>query len=251
MAIVAFALVASGCGGAETPVPDPNTAGAVPTPALNPDGTVIADSAGVTEPLTGGGEDAAPGANEISGADAAIGKLVKVSAITPARFKQAHCDKAIMVLYYQPDAVVDGKLVAEARAAAASVGNIVTLTYTPKDVKAAGDLPSKLGLFETPGLATVGRDGKIRNFWTTYVDRSLIARSLHNASAAKPCKLGSGDVPAAGEALQDAALVASGGTLEDESANPLAGTESGTPAVDAAGSPTGVSIDPLTGAPIA
>lgn len=249
--MLAFALVAAGCGGgADAPV----DAAATPAPAADPNAALAGDpnaAGGVTAPLTNAQPESTPGANDISSADAAVGSTVKVSALTPKAFKKAHCADPIMVVYYQPGATVDEKLLDEANAAAATVKDIEVLTYTPKDVKSAGDLPAKLGLFSTPGLATVGRDGKIENFWTTYVDRALIQLSLRNAEAAKPCKVGSGDVPEAGAALQDAALVASGGKLEDASTDPLAGTQPGTPAVDAAGASAGGTgaVDPLTGLP--
>ena len=252
VAVLAFALVAAGCGGgdaavapvdATTPAPgatDPAAPGAV-TGATDP-----AAAGGVTAPLTSGdagGGEATPGANDISGADAAVGQTVKVTPLTPKKFRDAHCDDAIMVVYYQPDAIVDEKLLQQATNAAADAGDILMLVYTPKDVKAAGDLPAKLGLFSTPGIATVGRDGKIENFWTTYVDHSLIKRSLLNAKAAKPCKVSAGDVPAAGSALQDAALVASGRSLP---ASTTADTGAGT-ADPLTGDPAAASTDPLAG----
>ena len=258
LAVLALALVAAGCGGGDDAAAVDPTAGATPPVDAGVPGATVAGAPtgtpGVTSALTDTPAEDTPGANEIAGADAAVGKTVKVSAITPKAFKKAHCSKPIMVLYYQPDAVVDSKLVKEAEAAAASIKGVVVLKYTPRDVKAAGDLPAKLGLFSTPGLATVGRDGKIENFWVTYVDRALVQLSLRNADAAKPCKVGSGDVPEAGAALADAATVASGGKLEDAPTDPLAGTEPGTPAVDAAGAAAGggtPAVDPLTGAPIA
>lgn len=256
LALVAFALLAAGCGGgdaavADAPPVDPAAAAAPPA------GTTVGDPAGgggVTGALTGG--DEVPGANEISGADAAVGSAVKLSARTPKKFRSAHCAKPIIVVYYQPDSIVDEKLLDEARAAAATVEGSVSLIYTPKEIKAAGDLPAKLGLFATPGVATVGRDGKIENFWTTYVDRSLIQRSLRNAAASRACKVSSADVPAAGSPLEDAALVAGGGKLPTQPAtDPLAAATAGAGgavdpaagAVDPAAGATGV--DPLTGAP--
>jgi hypothetical protein len=246
VAVLAFALLATGCGGDPSELTNTGT----PTTGQDVTGTTVGQEpapTGQTAALQAA--DDTPGANEISSADAAVGKSVKVSATTPKKFRAAHCSEAILVVYYQPDAIVDEKLLQQATDAAADVGDLLMLVYTPKDVKAAGDLPAKLGLFSTPGIATVGRDGKIENFWTSYVDHSLIKRSLLNAKAAKPCGTSSGDVPAAGAALKDATIVASGGKLEDASTNPLAGSTPGTPAVDAAGATTTPGSDLSTGLP--
>jgi hypothetical protein len=252
LAILAFSLLATGCGGAGADAAATDAAaGVTPAAGTDPTATTVGGTGtpSVTGALTDGTDSTGqevPGANEISNSTATVGADVKVSAQTPKKFRKAHCSEAIMVVYYQPDSVVDEKLLQQATDAAASAGDILMLVYTPRDVKAAGDLPAKLGLFSTPGVATVGRDGKIENFWVTYVDHSLIKRSLINAKAAKPCKVGSGDVPAAGAALKDATIVASGGKLEDASTNPLAGSQPGTPAVDAAGAAT---TDPVSGLP--
>lgn len=245
----ALALLAAGCGGGgEAPAVDPAAAtpGTDPNAAVVGNGAVDPSATGVgTTPGTDAGSDE-PGVNEIGGASAAVGSPVKVSAITPKKFKAAHCSKPIIVVFYQPGAVVDEALLDEARAATASVkgAGVVSLVYTPKDNKAFGDLPAKLGLLTTPGVATVSRAGEIENFWTTFVDRALIERSLRNAAAAKPCKVGGEDVPAAGSALSDAALVANGGTITPGTTAAATGQEPGTPAVDAAGAGTTGAIDP-------
>lgn len=232
-----FALLATGCGGdaaAEFPPVDPAAA----TP--DPNAALVTEGGSVTEPLRSSGDEGAPGANEISSADATVGKSVKVSAATPKGFRAAHCSKPIMVVYHQPGSIVDEKLLAEGRAAAASVKGVVSLEYTPRDVKASGDLPAKLGLFATPGVATVGRDGRIENFWTTYVDRALIQRSLRNAAASRPCKVSSGEVPAAGSAIEAATTVANGGAVDAvTSADPASATTPVDPTVDAAGAAAG------------
>jgi hypothetical protein len=241
-ALLALALVTSGCGGAAAADP-----AASATPGASTDGTAIAGTTPAATGTTGAaasGTGAAadvPGANEIANADASAGELLTVSAMTPKKFKQAFCSKPIMVVYYQPGSIVDEKLLAEATAAAGLVkgAGLVTLAYTPKDVKAFGDLGSKLGLFSTPGLATVGRDGRIENFWTSYVDHALIERSLRNAAASHACKVGGDDVPAPGSALADATTVANGGTVKGATSDPLTGTPPGTPAVDAAAANTG------------
>jgi hypothetical protein len=230
--VLALALVAAGCGGEPTAL--------LNTPAEN----AQTPAPGATDGLASDTGEKAPGVNEIQSANAAPGAPVTVSAITPKKFGAAHCAKPIMVVFYQPDSILDSELYGQAKAAASGVDDVVTLAYTPKDVKQFGDLPSKLGLLTTPGIATVGRDGTIENFWTTYVDSALIKRSLQNAERSKPCKLSSNDVPAAGSALADAATVANGGTVKNTATDPLAGTEPGTPAVDAAGA-----IDPVTGLP--
>jgi hypothetical protein len=239
-ALLALAVVVTGCGGA--PTADPAATSAVPS--TDPNATTVGATTPATDPAGAGSTGATndvPGANEIANADASAGELVTVSAMTPKKFKQAFCSSPIMVVYYQPGSIVDEKLLAEATAAAKLVhgSGLVTLAYTPKDVKAFGDLGSKLGLFATPGLATVGRDGRIENFWTSYVDHALIERSLRNAAASHPCKVGGDDVPSPGAALADATTVANGGTVKDTSADPLAGTPPGTPAVNAAAANTG------------
>jgi hypothetical protein len=229
---VLVALIASGCGGTDAP---PATDTATPTPSTDPTSSTVATPAtGTTTPAAGEND---PGVNEIAGSKAKPGAQVTISAITPKQFSAAHCAKPIMVVFYQPGAVVDEALLEEARAAAATVPGAVTFVYTPRDVRRFGDLISKLGLLSTPGVATVGRDGRIENFWVSYVDRALIQRSLRNAAAAHPCKVTADEVPAAGSAFQDAATVASGGTLS-AGTTALDGQPPSTPAVTAAGAET-------------
>lgn len=246
-------MIAAGCGGG-----DEFDAGAVDqnasaTPPVA-DGTgVVAGNQGTGDPAVDGGDvsgigaeggEETPGINEIASANAAPGTAVKLSAITPKKFAKAHCSKPIMVVYYQPKSVVDTKMLAEAKLAASKVKDTVLLVYTPKDVKASGDLPAKLGLFSTPGVATVNRSGAIENFWVSYVDHALLEFSLRNAANAKPCKVDAEDVPAPGSALADAALVASGGTVAGTTTSSEDGTPPNTPAIDAAGA-----VDPVTGQP--
>ena len=226
LAVIALALIASGCGSA-----DPTALMDTPT-----DNATEAGSSGTT--VASKPAEESPSVNEISKADAKPGDTVKVSAITPKKFSKAHCDKSVLVVLYQPASVLDEQLFAEARAAAKGRKHLVTLAYTPSDVKAFGDLPGKLGLLSTPGLAIVDRSGKIESFWTTYVDRALIGYALDRADKAKPCKVGAAEVPAAGSALSDAALVANGGTVANTTTAPLAGSPPGTPAVDAAAATT-------------
>jgi hypothetical protein len=240
--VAALALVAAGCGGddaATTTDPaavpaavpaDPGAADAVPG-AVAADGTTPAASGAAGNP---GATEDIPGANEITNADASAGALVKITAITPKAFAKAHCTKPILVVIYQPDAILDAKLYGEARAADKRVKGVVLLADPPREVKKLGDLPSKLGLLSAPGVAIVGRDGTIENFWTTYVDRALIERSLQNAARSKPCRVSNEEVPAAGSLIADAATVANGGTVTGTTTDPLAGAAPGTPAVDAA-----------------
>jgi hypothetical protein len=237
LAVLAVALLAAGCGGggdavvadeAVTPATDPATGMPVGDPAVPVDPSLAAASAP-------GATDDIPGANEIANADASAGAQVTISSITPKKFSDAHCAKPILVVLYQPESILDGQLYKAAKTAAKSgPKDLVTLAFTPADVKGMGDLPSKLGLLSTPGLATVGRDGTIENFWTSYVDSALIGRSLKNAGASKPCKVATSDVPAAGSALADAATVANGGSVAGTTTDPLTGTPPGTPAVEAA-----------------
>lgn len=227
LAALAAALLLAGCGGDDAAATDPTVAAPAPTttdPATTPGSTV---SDGSTDPTgtgdVGAADEETPGANEIAEADARTGQTVTVSAITPKKFAAAHCRKPILVVFYQPGSDLEKKLLAEARTAARKLGSsagLVTLVYTPGDVKAFGDLPAKLGLLSTPGLATVSRDGTIENFWTTYVDNALILRSLRNAAAGKACSV-DGDSGAdesaeasSGSALADAAIVANGGSVE-------------------------------------
>jgi len=245
--VAAFALVAVGCGGEDpiAPVTTPPPTGTGTAP-----GTTVADGADTaTDPK----DQSVPGANEIAGATAAPGKNVTVTSMTPKAFGKARCVNPVLVVYYQPGSIVDEKLLVEAKAAAAGVEDVVTLAYTPRDVKQAGDLPGKLGLFATPGVATIGRDGKIENFWTTYVDRALIQRSLSNAEKARRCAGGS--VPAAGAAeeaspLENAATVAMGGTIAEPATDPAAttteaaGTAAGTDLSAAASSAAAGTVTP-------
>ncbi|MCW2922874.1 MAG: hypothetical protein JWM98_278 [Thermoleophilia bacterium] len=221
VAVLAFAVLASGCGAAD------------PTALLNT-GDEPATTAPATTPGSTVSDADQPTVNEISKADAKPGDLVKISAITPKKFAKAHCDKSILVVLYQPGADLDDALVAQAKLAAQGRKNLVTMMYTPSQVKQFGDLPSKLGLLSTPGVAIVDRSGRIETFWTSFVDYQLIGYQLDRAATAKPCKVGSEDVPAAGSALSDAAVVAGGGTVKDTTTTPLAGTPPGTPAIDAA-----------------
>lgn len=232
LGVVVLALAAAGCGGSPETLLNTASENAAPAPA--PDAALAANPA----------EDE-PGVNELATADAKVGAPVKVSAITPKKFEKAHCVKPILVVFYQPDSILDSALFGQAKAATKGVDDVVTLAYTPRDVKTFGDLPSKLGLLTTPGIATVGRDGTIENFWTTYVDSALIKRSLQNAERSKPCKVSNDEVPAAGSALVDATTVANGGTVVNTTADPLAGSPPNTPTVDASGP-----IDPATGMPV-
>ena len=233
--MLAIALVAAGCGGSPEELLNTPAENATPAPAT--DTTLAGNAAGTQEQ---------PGVNEIQAADAKSGAPVKVSAITPKKFAKAHCAKPIMVVFYQPESILDAELYGQATAAAKGIDDVVVLPYHPSEVKQFGDLPAKLGLLTTPGVAIVGRDGTIENFWTTYVDSALIHRSLQNAERSKPCKVSADEVPAAGSAFADATTVANGGTVKNTATDPLAGTEPGTPAVDAAGA-----IDPATGMPVA
>lgn len=250
LAVAALALVAAGCGGDDAgagglPV-DSTATGVDPAmTAASPAGTTVANpgtAGGATDPMAAGGADAGeevPGANEISNADAASGTLVKITAITPKEFATAHCAKPILVVMYQPGGILDERLLGAATAGAkrAGIKDLVVLDYNPRDVKAMGDLPSKLGLLSSPGVATVARDGTIGNFWTTYVDEALIEKSLRNADRTRACKVGSDEVPAAGSQLANAAIVASGGTVPATTADPLTGSQ-----------PTAApAADPLTG----
>lgn len=262
LAVLAIALLAAGCGGGdEGAAVDAAALGTDPAAMTGtdpagagtaPDGSLVGQP-GATDPLAAGGEGAGeevPGANEISNADASSGTLVKVTAITPKAFAAAHCSKPILVVMYQPGGILDERLLQSAKAGAKRAGtrDLVVLEYNPRDVKAMGDLPSKLGLLSSPGVATVGRDGTIANFWTTYVDEALIEKSLRNAAASRNCKVSSEDVPAAGSQLADAALVASGGTVTSTTADPMAGSQPGAPALDAA---TAGAVAGGVGAPVA
>jgi hypothetical protein len=232
MLVAAVSVVAAGCGGGE------DLAGTLTsTPSDTAQQQTVADPGAAA--ATG---EETPGINEISGADAAVGSSVTVSSRTPKDFSKAHCTKPIVVLLYQPGAILDKALLTAARTGITSskADDVVFLRYTPSQVKAMGDLPSKLGLLSAPGIAVVGRNGTIENFWTTYVDDALIARSIQNAAATKPCKVSTNDVPAAGtSSLADAATVANGGTVSNTTTDPLAGTPPATPTVDAAGATTG------------
>lgn len=236
--MLAVAVLAAGCGGDDAATVDPAAA----TPAADASGVVAnspaTDATGTEQPGDVGADDATPGLNELANADARTGLAVNVSKITPKKFAKAHCRKPIMVVLYQPGSSLETKLLAEAQTAARKLGgDLVTLVYTPADVKLYGDLPAKLGLLSTPGLATVSRDGTIENFWTTYVDNALILRSLQNAAAAKPCSVSVDDVtnetatkPATTD-LGNAALVARGGKLPADSSGALASSSSTAAAV--------------------
>lgn len=241
IALAAAALVVSGCGGGDAAGTTPTTT--PPSATSDTTGTTVANdpnaNGGVTSSSAGTNSDV-PGVNEIANAKAASGQKIQLSARTPKKFSGAHCAQPIMVVLYQPDSILDAELYSAARTAArrSGVKDLVTIVYSPRDVKKMGDLPAKLGLLATPGIATVARDGTIENFWTSYVDDALIRRSIENAAASRPCKVASADVPAAGSALSDAVTVANGGTVVDTVADPLAGKPPGTPAVDAAAAST-------------
>lgn len=233
--LAVFALLASGCGigGGEEAAPVDTAATAAPlAPATDTAAPGTLSGAAPTAPGAAGAttsNDLPPGANEISTANASAGQAVTISAITPKEFTRAHCRKPILVVLYQPTSILDEALLREAKAAAASVEGTVTLVYTPKQTRKYGDLPSKLGLLSTPGVATVSRSGSIENFWTTFVDRALILKSLQNAAAGKSCKVSNDDAPAPGADLENAASLVSGGSAVGTT-TPAAGV----PTVDAA-----------------
>jgi hypothetical protein len=113
--------------------------------------------------------------------------------------------------------LLDEKLLGQVSAArsAAGVKDLVQLTYEPRQVKKFGDLLAKVGLLSSPGVAVIARDGRIENFWTTYVDTDLVTKSLRNAAKAKRCTALTGaDVAVAPPTnnFSDAATLAGGGT---------------------------------------
>ncbi len=242
--VALVAVVAAGCG-SDDPESLANT--------LTATGDETSSSQTIADTSAAGSKET-PGVNEISGADAKPGAPVTVSSRTPKEFAKAHCAQPIVVVLHQPGAILDKALFEAAKSAVAKahVKDLVFLDYAPSEVKAMGDLPSKLGLLSAPGVATVGRDGTIENFWTTYVDDALIARSIQNADAAKACKVSTKDVPTAGTTspLADAATVANGGTVSNTTTDPLAGTPPNTPTVDAAADPNGgVTLEQANPAP--
>jgi len=255
VAILAFALLAAGCGGGDDAAAGgdgaatgtPTTPAATTPPATN--GTTVATPGGAASPATGGATGTeVPGINEISNSDAAPGNAVKISAITPKAFAKVHCSKPILVVMYQPDSILDEALLREANAAAAQVKGVVKLVYTPSQVKAYGDLPSKLGLLSTPGLATVGRDGQIENFWTSFVDRSLILKSLQNAASSKACKVSNEDVTTGGSAPAPSALSNAAALVSGKKLTAAPGT---TAAAPTGSSSTGSAAKPGTGSSLA
>lgn len=244
---VVLAFLASGCGSGDpaavaatgaptTPVatdPAATTPGAT---ATTPGTTVGATTSATGEATT---QDDVPGANEIAGADAKLGDTIKVSALTPKAFATARCAKPILVVLHQPGSILDDAVLAEARAAAAKVGRgTVTLAYAPSQVKQLGDLPSKLGLLSSPGVAVVSRDGTLQNFWTTYIDSGLIGKSLTIAAAAHRCDGTPTDddaaTGAAGSAVPTSGLQAAATLVASPSAAAAPGTTVGASALAAA-----------------
>ena len=239
--LLALALVAAGCGGA--PAADPSTAAPAPTPDASATGTTVAGAtdpntglpvttpaapgaAGATTPATSTQEDV-PGANEIAGSEAAGMAAVKISKLTPRDFAKAHCIRPIVIVLHQPGAIMDQELLGEARAAVASVSakDVLTLVYTPREIKRSGDLLAKVGLLSSPGVSVINRGGAIQNFWPGYVDAALIRRSLELAAATKPCKVSNED---AGASAADPSLGAAAPSALANAATLVAGT--GTPA---------------------
>lgn len=238
---LALALVAAGCGGAaaeDAAAVDP-AAGMTPAPTTDATGTPVVNADGTTTPApattgatgaTGSG-DAEPGTNELSGTEAAGGAAIKISQLTPKDFARAHCSRPIVVVLHQPDSILDQSVLASANSAlshsSASIQkDTLLLTYTPREVKRYGDLLSKVGLLQSPGVAVVNRGGAIQNFYTGYVDASLLRKVIQLAAATKPCKVANEDAgaaaadPSKGAAakapvsnLANAATLATGGTV--------------------------------------
>jgi hypothetical protein len=255
---LALALVAAGCGAAADPAAVDPAAASTPTPdASATTGTPVAattttdpttGAVTTTDPTTGAvipatatagatgattstatADEDVPGVNEISGTEAAGGAAIKISKLTPKEFVTAHCAKPIVVVLHQPDSILDQELLSSVKSAIGNASktakkDTVLLVYTPADVKKFGDLPAKVGLLSAPGVAVINRGGAIQNFWTGYVDESLIRRVLEIASATKPCKVANEDAGAAAadpslgaaaqpaSSLATAATIASGGT---------------------------------------
>ncbi|MCW2949138.1 MAG: hypothetical protein JWN41_151 [Thermoleophilia bacterium] len=249
---IVLALVATGCGGAAdattaTPAPAP---AATPTPAVadsGSTGTTVADgtagaasaSTDTTTPGAASSSSDIPGANEIAGSEAAGGAAIKISTLTPQEFVRAHCTKPIVVVLHQPNSILDQALLSSVKAALGSASrtakhDTVLLVYTPKEIKRFGDLPAKVGLLTAPGVAVINRGGAIQNFWTGYVDSSLLGRVLELAAATKPCKVANEDAgvsaadPTLGAAatsssLAAAATIASGGAATAATTTPAPG----------------------------
>lgn len=240
---LALALVAAGCGGAaaeDAAVVDP-AAGATPAPTTDATGTPVVNADGTTTPApattatgaTATGETE-PGTNELSGTEAAGGAAIKISQLTPKDFARAHCARPIVVVLHQPDSILDQSVLASVTSALSHSSTTVQkdtllLTYTPKEVKRYGDLLSKVGLLQSPGVAVVNRGGTIQNFYTGYVDASLLRKVIQLAAATKPCKVANEDAgaavadPSKGAAakapvsnLANAATLATGGTVAAE-----------------------------------
>ncbi|MBC7461704.1 MAG: hypothetical protein H7287_10115, partial [Thermoleophilia bacterium] len=171
------------------------------------------------------------GTNELSGTVAAGGAAIKISQLTPKDFARAHWSRPLVVVLHQPGAILDQELLASVNSALSHSSTLVRkdtllLTYTPKELKRYGDLLSKLGLLQSPGVAVVNRGGAIQNFWPGYVDASLLRKVIQIAAATKPCKVANEDAGAAiadptkGAAakapvsnLANAATLATGGTV--------------------------------------
>lgn len=208
--VLACALVATGCGGGDAAAPA-DAGATLDATAATGDQTALAGADGTTLDATGaetGAEDPAGPSGGLAGSAAAPGVTVATSRRTPKAFRAAMGIRPIVVVLYQPDAVLDKAALLEARLAARTVDDAVLLTYAASDVAGYGDLPEQLGLFSTPSVAVVSRSGEIQNFWAGYVDRGLLERSVQQAADATASEVTSADAPPISPLANAASLVA-------------------------------------------
>ncbi len=213
---------------------------------------------------------AVPGSNETGGPVSVVApnEDIGTSAATPEEFAKALGAKPIIVVMYQPTAPVDEKVLKNAKAAAKAVKGTVLLAYTPAQYKVWGDLVERLGIFGTPGVAIIKRDGTLGYRNTGYlVDASLLRAALKRAALAKPAKVVEKDAPAPKNVFESVADEAStgkaskSGAATDVSGQPVDGsgatddgggstTDTGTPGSAGGGSADPGSTDGSGGVPV-
>lgn len=162
-----LAIALSGCGGAGGV--DPSAPGAAPatTPVVAAAGP---SAAAPTGPLNQG-DLVAPGAKTPKPVVAALksGKPVVIAFLYGGA-----ADEAVV-----------GRAVSKVRRSVTGRG-VRYFVYDVSRNSGFGDLPTRLGVTETPCVAVIGRDARVVNIWTGLIDAEMLGESVASAKDTGP-----------------------------------------------------------------
>lgn len=118
-----------------------------------------------------------------------VGDAVSPGAKTPKAFRTALSGgRPIVVgfLYGETiDDVVVGKAMRTVQREVTGRG-VVFLRYDVSKRGSFGDLPTRLGVTETPTVVVIGRDRRIVNVWTGLIDAPMLRQSVAQAKETSP-----------------------------------------------------------------